>query len=340
MLRLLISTIFASLTMVMGALACSPVHVVAHGGALQPNAERTLIHMANWSSVIDGDPNVQDAGSTERAIGTASNIPCPERISQRLSAASSQQENAEIRLITGSNYAPFTDKNWPGQGMLIEVVTAAFEASPAPVPYSVTWDDDWSRHLFPKLDSKEFDMGFPWFRPDCEQDPDHQRCARFHFSDPLIDLAILLFVRTDGPVSFDQDSDLVGHTICRPAGYFTHDLDRRGREWLSQGKITLKQPETPDACFDMLSAGQVDAVALNEFSGVQKIHAMGLQDSVVALERPLSVEGLHVVISKTHWRGTSHLYRFNAGLRALKETDQYRDIVNRHLSLFWDEVKG
>ncbi|MEP6068335.1 MAG: ABC transporter substrate-binding protein, partial [Paracoccaceae bacterium] len=77
----------------------------------------------------------------------------------------------------------------------------------------------------------------------------------------------------------------------------------------------------------------------NEFLGAQKLHAMDLLGTIVPIDRPLSIQGLHVVISKTHWRGTSHLYRFNAGLRALKESDRYREIVNRHLSLFWDEVK-
>ena len=86
--------------------------------------------------------------------------------------------------------------------------------------------------------------------------------------------------------------------------------------------------------------GEVDAVAVNEFLGVQKMFSLGLTDKVVPLPRPLSVEGLHVVISKTHWRGTTHLYRFNAGLAKLKQTDQYNEIVQRHLALFWDQIRS
>jgi polar amino acid transport system substrate-binding protein len=192
----------------------------------------------------------------------------------------------------------------------------------------------------PRLRAKEFDMGFPWFRPNCEVAGNtDERCANFHFSDPLVDLVILLFARADAGFTFEQDADLVGRTLCRPEGYFTHDLDRPDRQWLSKGLITLRQPATPDDCFDLLIKGEVDAVALNEFLGVTKMFELGLTNEVVPLQRPLSVEGLHVIISKTHWRGTTHLYRFNAGLAKLKQSDRYNEIVSRHLAMFWDQIK-
>lgn len=99
------------------------------------------------------------------------------------------------------------------------------------------------------------------------------------------------------------------------------------------------QADSPQACFDELLAGRVDAVTLNVFLGASTIDEMGLRGQVVPLDKPLSVEGLHVIISKKHWRGTTHLYRFNAGLAALKETDRYRTIVTKHLGIFWDKIR-
>jgi polar amino acid transport system substrate-binding protein len=46
-----------------------------------------------------------------------------------------------------------------------------------------------------------------------------------------------------------------------------------------------------------------------------------------------------VVISKRHWRGTSHLYRFNAGLKALKKEGRFEEIVARHLEQFWGQLQ-
>jgi polar amino acid transport system substrate-binding protein len=67
---------------------------------------------------------------------------------------------------------------------------------------------------------------------------------------------------------------------------------------------------------------------------------LGLSERVAALQRPLSIQGMHVIISKKHWRGTTHLYRLNAGLATLKQSDRYNEIVSRHLAHFWTKVKG
>ncbi|KIC10700.1 ABC transporter substrate-binding protein [Leisingera sp. ANG-M1] len=250
-----------------------------------------------------------------------------------------RQEKAELTLLTGSGYAPFTDRGLPGQGMVTELVNAALELAPSPVSYSVSWEDDWSKHLFPMLDKKEFDMGFPWLKPDCEAEPGNERCVNFHFSEPVMTMPIMLFVRSDSGFGYQEDADVEGKTLCRPAGYFTHDLNRIGRRWLDEGKITLVQPKTPGDCFRMVAEGKVDAAAVNLFLGANTIVQEDLRDTVVPLEKPLSEEGLHVVISKRHWRGTTHLYRINAGLQKLRGSGRFEEIMSRHLELFWAQLQ-
>ncbi|MFY0311206.1 ABC transporter substrate-binding protein [Leisingera sp. D0M16] len=250
-----------------------------------------------------------------------------------------RRDKAELTLLTGSGYGPFTDRGLPGQGMVTELVNAALELAPAPVSYSVSWEDDWSKHLFPMLDKKEFDMGFPWLKPDCEAEPDNERCANFHFSEPVMTMPIMLFARADSGFDYREDADAEGKTLCRPAGYFTHDLNRAGRRWLDEDKITLVQPKTPADCFRMVAEGKVDAVAVNLFLGANTIVKEGLRDIVVPLEKPLSEEGLHVVISKRHWRGTTHLYRINAGLQKLRGSGRFEEIMSRHLELFWAQLQ-
>lgn len=318
---------------------CSDLeHQVRGGETIFQIAETYYSDQRKWSAIYYSNQAVLGQGSMfEIPAGTALTIPCL----PGLALADPKpllQDDAEMRLVTGSNYAPFTDTNWPGAGMATELVNAALESTPYPVPFSITWENDWSKHLFPMLDSKDFDMGFPWYQPDCKADPGNERCANFHFSEPLVEVLILLFTNKGTDTKFTQDADVIGQTLCRPAGYFTHDLDREGRSWLRDGKITLVQPATPAECFTALQDGKVDAVALNEFTGWTTIHDMGLQDSIIAQKQPLSVEGLHVLISKRHWRGTTHLYRFNAGLKALKETKRYDQIVSKHLGEFWTRI--
>ena len=353
-----------SLGLAGAALACQPTVVVQPGDNLFSIAEDQFGDMSRWSAIFYNNPDVQGGSLLDIDPGTVLNIPCPGApapkpvpVAQPPSpsdpaprpvpaapaqpkAAPVQQTRNGIRLLARANYPPFSDQNWPGQGMLNELVGAAFGDSPDALPVSTTWESDWARHLFPMLDTKEFDMGFPWFKPDCASQPDNAWCANFHFSDPLVDVVILLFTQVGATLPFEVDADLHGRTLCRPAGYFTHDLDRPDRQWLTRGLVRLEQPETVDACFDMLLAGEVDAVALNEFLGVQKMFELDLTSQVTPLPRPLSVEGLHLVISKTHWRGTAHLYRFNAGLAKLRQSGRYNEIISRHLAQFWDQIKS
>ncbi|WP_417719876.1 ABC transporter substrate-binding protein [Salipiger sp.] len=319
--------------------ACTPTdHVVKAGETVFTIAAETYGDPEKWTLIYYANQAFLQQQVFQVAEGDRLLLPC-EPGSQEADATPLHQDDAEMKLLTGGDYAPFTDQSWPGQGMVTELVNAALEMAPSPVPYSITWENDWSQHLFPLLDSKTYDMGFPWLKPDCAATPDNDRCANFHFSDPLVEVLVLLFTRSGSGLVYDSDDDILGKVLCRPKGYFTHDLDRAGREWLSRGLVTLVQPATPEACFEALMRGEVDAVTVNVFLGAEKIDAMGLRGKVVPLDTPLAVEGLHVIISKKHWRGTTFLYRFNAGLAALRESDRYAQIVSKHLGIFWDRMK-
>lgn len=338
MRRLFSLLAFCAAPLAAQAQSCDANYTARSGDTVFSIAERVYGDAEKWTLLYYSNEVLLKSKVFQITPGDTLFIPC-EAGTKAADATPLLDDNAEMKLLTGSNYSPFTDRNWPGQGMVTELVNAALEATPDPVSYSVTWQDDWSQHLFPLLDEKTYDMGFPWLKPNCEQTPDNERCANFHFSDPLVEILVLLFVREGSGFTYQDDADVLGKRLCRPKGYFTHDLDRPGREWLSKNLITLVQADSPQACFGELLAGRVDAVTLNVFLGATTIDEMGLRGQVVPLDKPLSVEGLHVIISKKHWRGTTHLYRFNAGLAALKESDRYSQIVTKHLGIFWDKIR-
>lgn len=319
---------------------CNEDRTVAIGDTVFSLAQETYGNHEMWTLIYYANQAALEASTFKLEPGSNLFIPCaPGQEAKVEDDTPLQRPDAELVLVTGSNFAPFTDGDWPGKGMVTEVVNAALESTPSPVPYEIVWEDNWSKHLFPILKEKQADMGFPWYKPDCEATPDNERCANFHFSDPLVEVLIMLFVRQGDGFRFESDADVVGKTLCRPEGYFTHDLDRAGRRWLTDEQITLIQAKSPQACFEALQRGEVDAVTVNVFLGANTIEQMGLRGQVVPLERPLSSEGLHVIISKTHWRGTTHLYRINSGIAALKASDRYNEIVSRHLAVFWDRMK-
>lgn len=324
---------------------CTPAQLEAGVGAtaVAPSpsptdaAPLTRRPTAGLGTALGGQSELTDVQPTAAAPAVPAPSPsAAPRTTERVVRA--YPDNAELRLLTGGNYAPFTDQTLPQEGLITELVHAALDASPSPVSYSVTWDDDWGGHL-PALQQKTFDAGFPWLRPDCESAPSNERCRDFLFSDPLMAMPVMLFVRADAEFPFAEDSDIHGRRLCRPEGYFTHDLDRADRRWISDGLITFVKGESPADCFYKVLVGEVDAATVNLFLGASVILEMGLRNQVVPLERPVSEEGLHVVISKHHWRGTAHMYRINAGLQALKDAGRYDEIVARHLAVFQSRLQ-
>ncbi|MCZ4354273.1 transporter substrate-binding domain-containing protein [Roseovarius aestuarii] len=317
---------------------CDVTYKVQPGDTLRTIAKQHYSDAENWTLIYYANLSVINNATQEVPAGANVFVPCPAGRPKEVLEPLIPLE-ADMTLLTGGNYAPFTDRNWPGNGMMFELVNAALGQSPSRVRHSVIWVNDWSQHLFPLLDGKTYDMGFPWVRPDCAATPESGRCARFHYSDPFMDLPIMLFKRADGEFQYESDADVPGHSLCRPKGYFIHDLDRPDRRWIRDNKITLTQPDTPEECFELLMAGTVDAVTVNVFLGATKIVKMGLRGRVVPLDKPLSQEALYVVISKTHWRATAFLYRLNAGLRALRASGRYDEIIARHMAIFEDQLK-
>lgn len=314
---------------------CNVDYVVQPGDNLFSIADQHYGDRSRWTLIYYSN---QDQLAGPSAVpGRNLHIPCPpDQI--EADATPLRKETAEMNLLTGGNYAPFTHQDLPGQGLITELVNAALELAPSPVSYAITWEDDWSQHLYPMLDGKEFDMGFPWAKPDCTSEPDNPRCS-FHFSEPIVEMPVMLFTRIEGGMTYSGDADIIGKTLCRPKGYFTYDLDADGRNWLKEEKITFLQPDTPGDCLRLVADGQADAAALNLFVGAEALVLADLRDQVQPLETPVSEAGLHVIISKTHWRGTSHLYRVNAGLKKLRDSGRFDEIMSRHLELFWAKLQ-
>ena len=321
------------------AIACTPAYVSAPGDSLFSIAEDNLGEMTKWSLLLS--TNLHLAGSDISAVpnGTVMAIPCPVApvtVEEPVltSAVVQGRDDNGLQLLTGRTFAPFTGQDLPQNGLITELVAAALDRSPAQITYSVSWDDDWSQHQFPVLAHSEFDMGFPAMKPDCDTGSTAQICTDFLYSEPLMNMPIMLFVNAKNQFQFNTDNDVLGKSICRPAGFFTHDLDGVDRRWISDGLIDFVQGESVNDCFAMVAAGEVDAASVNLFLGASVILDMGLRNTVVPLEKPLSDEGLHVVVSKNHWRATAHLYRINAGLKELRESGAYQEIVTRHLRHF------
>ncbi len=250
----------------------------------------------------------------------------------------------QIQFLTADGYTPFTDRTLPNGGMITNIVSASMslikEQSGGAFSYNVSWVNDWAAHLNPLLITRAFDAGFPWLKPDCAHPAElskdaKYRCQKFFFSDPIFEVFIVLFVKSDSPMTFAKDDEVVGKTLCLPVGQSTQELDKSGRNWVRDNKVTLLRPQNIEECFKLLSSGAANAVVASDLAGKSAMVSLGLGDKVKALQRPVAIGTLHVIVPKTHPHASTMLYYINTAIAKLRDSGEYDKIVDSHMARFW-----
>jgi polar amino acid transport system substrate-binding protein len=159
-----------------------------------------------------------------------------------------------------------------------------------------------------------------------------RRCAEFDFSDPLYEVATGYYVWADDPLAaatrYDQ---LAGLRLCRPANYFTFDLEQEGL--VAPDVALVIAPEVSD-CFIWLERGKVDVVTLSKPLAESGIMRLGLYSKVAEIAALASVQTLHAVAPKTNPHGRAYLDLVNAGLADLQASGRWFEVVSRHLGAF------
>jgi polar amino acid transport system substrate-binding protein len=341
-------------------IACGGFYRVAPGDSLQKIANRAyadgdyrVIFEANReilptvSQIEVGDelfiPCREGAGPKTRGEALAAGV-SPDKAATgtaEATAAAVRPDGVEISFLTGSDFAPFAHEQLPEGGMATELVRLAMERGAPDQEVNITFVRDWSSHLG-LLDQGAYDLGFPWYRPDCERvdrlsGSMQARCAQFDFSNPLFEVPIGYYVRSGDPLAGATDySALFGHRICRPAGYFTFDLDQ---ENLSEPNVSrIFVPEAPD-CFTLLMQEEVDVVTLNKSIALAEITRLGLVGLAVEIPALASAQTLHVVAKKGDPEGRAYLDLFNAGLAELQVSGRWFEVVSRHLGAFGISIR-
>lgn len=369
--RALRSLLFLAAALLLPALAASPAaaqtcgadYVIQEGDSLAKIAGRVYGKTSQWTVIFYANQDRLGGGSSLIVPGLAVRIPCIGGSEPALPVTATTEAavpapppkiavtalRKKIQFLTADDFAPFTGRSLPNGGLSTDVISTAMELlkseSNGKVDFEVNWVNDWSAHLNPLLLTHAFDMGFPWYKPDCENFDDLDengqfRCQKYFFSDTVYEELSLLFVKKDSPIKFETDQEIIGQTLCRPAGNWTFDFDYKGRRWLKEKKITLLQPQTIQECFELLMDGSADAVAITDLTGRAAILKANLTDKVRAIDRPLAVLDDHVVIAKSHPNARIMLHYFNSALAKLKAEGRFDEIVEKHLTLFWESQTG
>jgi uncharacterized protein len=195
------------------------------------------------------------------------------------------------------------------------------------------------------LSDASIDISLPWDGADCERPNDLVQasavlCDNALYSDPILDVVVGLFTRSDSNFTFDTDESIFGKTICISGDQDVSLLNGLGRSWLSQKRVTaVRQPTLLD-CVSAVQTQEVDAFVASDLEGRYVLDRLGLSQHFRMAQRPLGIRGVHAVAPKEHAQASELIAAVNRGLKELKESGAYATIVRSHLTRLWDTRAG
>jgi len=294
----------------------SKEYIVKKGDTLSKIARRELGNIDAWIQLYRVNKHIiKDADR----IYTGQRLIIPGFVNH----SKSKIDKKTFKLVTGNNYLPFTDENLPERGMFTEIVNKIFQKM-----NKKTVVEFWAwKYGFDATLEGEFEATFPYLK-------NEERQKKFYYSMPVYEMFILPFVLKDNPIKFKKLDDLKGLSVCRPEGYYTHDL----KPLLDINAINLKRPKELDTCFHMLMQKEVDVVPVNEFTGKGAVHKLKLDSKIKALDNYVSIETLHVIFPKNNSDSRMLQYNFDQELMELKNSGRLKQIKSRHLKHFFDTL--
>ncbi len=264
--------------------------------------------------------------------------PSPDSVVATAAPAALVSPVEKLKLLTASGLPPFSDKSLRGGGMATELANRSLEKLGIKEASRIVFIDDRASHLQDLLIDGSFDLGYPWYRPACEEldllealSPDDAwLCKNFTFSEPFYEFVYGFFV-PKGEYSLSRTTflDFSDARICRPAGSSVLDLAVNG---LTEDDATFVRPETLAECFDLLQAGEVDAVSGEAFEAENLLAERGLFDAVEELPNLGLLQTVHAVAPVGKPGADNAIAAMNQGLIELKVSGEWFRIVGRHLA--------
>ena len=245
----------------------------------------------------------------------------------------SQLAGRRIRFLTGSDFAPFADKDLIAGDIITDLVTRAMSAAAPEQEFRITFINDLSAHLDVLLPDGAFDVSFPWYKPDCTKaeqlnDELRKRCDEFEFSNPFYEVTVGFYSRAgDRLTETESHGGLFGKRLCRPKGHFMFDLDQYD---LIAPNVSVETPDTAMECFTRLMQGQVDVVSLVKSETEGELRQLGINDRVAEIEGLASRQTLHALVLKSNPNGRAYLDIINQGLASLMASGEWFTVVAFH----------
>ena len=218
----------------------------------------------------------------------------------------------ELKLAT-SPWPPYVDENLPGKGLAIKLVTTALTRA----GYTTTLKiESWTRTLEGAGIGVYDIIPTAWYS--------EERARAFSFSKPYLTNNIMLLKRKNDPFTYSDLSSLQGRIIGVIPGYaYGPEFDAAGNFYRVNSRHLIEN-------LTRLQQGQIDLTLDDERVLLHDLdkYMHNSQDQLIMLPKPLSVNGLHIAVSRQRPDHEKIVAAFDKAMEEMKEDGEYEKILN------------
>lgn len=231
-----------------------------------------------------------------------------------LSALPAMGQTRPLKLVTGTDYAPYVDQGLPDGGPVTQLVQQAFARSGQNVELTV---EPWRRG-YEGLLAQRFDATFPYIRTE-------QRMREMLFSDPITTVRQHLIVALGNERAAMVSGWLKGKRVCAAVGY---GLPPWMDMLIRQGDVLRITPTQQRSCLSMIVGGRADFMVEDERIAVARRAEVAEREKLATVPGPAASEAtLHLIVARNHPNAQNILDSFNRGLAQMRAEGAIPDLL-------------
>ena len=154
-----------------------------------------------------------------------------------------------------------------------------------------------------------------------------KRLTLYDFSMPIYTEKMVVFVNKEKQFEFNGLDDLSGKMIGVNRGWsYGQKFDEAREAELFEVNIRTDLRDN----FEMLALGRIDCVVLDKLSGESYVQRLGLDDKIISLPVPLSMNNIYLITAK-QLKAKDFLTKFDASLEKMRKNGMYKALVQNFI---------
>lgn len=226
-----------------------------------------------------------------------------------------------VKLATGTDYPPYTDKSLDRGGLFTALVEEIFKA--VNIAPNLTWTN-W-KACYKRTTKNFFDGTFPYAKT-----PEREK--EVLYSEKVLATDTIFITLEDETTDFEHPEKLTKADICKGKGYHSKDVE----PYVKAGNLKLHWAIDFDNCLTMLEAKRTKALPISNLVASFQIRKMKdsgklkKETKFKATKKPIYTDGLYFIVGKDNPKAKDLIKSFNEGLQIIKKNGTFDRLVKSY----------